>query len=65
MYTKLQLRKSETIGEMFNVTRKVALVEGSAQDTHFKKKDKFLEGSSNLFYKRGKIEFERPNPSPP
>lgn len=52
LYTELQLRKPETIGEMFNVARKVALEEGSEQDTHFKKEDKFSKVSSRFDKKR-------------
>lgn len=33
LYMELQLRKLETIGEIFNVARKVALAEGSAQNS--------------------------------
>lgn len=38
---------------MFNIAQKVALAEGSAQDIQFKKKDKFLEGSSPHFDRKG------------
>lgn len=41
LYTELQLRKPETIREIFNVAHQIALAEGSAQDTHYKKKERF------------------------
>lgn len=43
LYTELQWKKLKTIGEMFNVTWKVALVEGSAQETQYKRKENFPE----------------------
>lgn len=43
--TELQLRKPETIGEVFNVARKVALTEGSAQGSHYRKKERYIETS--------------------
>lgn len=52
LYTELQLRKPETIEEMFNIARKVDLEEGSEQDTHFKKEDKFSKVSSRFDKKR-------------
>lgn len=45
LYTELQLQKLETIGEMFNVACKVALNEGSAQESQYKKKEKYAEAS--------------------
>lgn len=45
LYTELQLKKSETISEMFNVARKVALTEWSAQESQYKKNEKYVEAS--------------------
>lgn len=53
LYTELQLSKSETIGEMFNVAQKVALVEGSAQESHIKRKDQHSEVPLLPFDRRG------------
>lgn len=45
LYTELELRKPETISEMFNVACKVALVEGSTHESIFKKKERYLKAS--------------------
>lgn len=45
LYADLQLRKPETISEMFNVARKVALAEGSAQESQYRKKERQSEAS--------------------
>lgn len=45
LFTKLQLQKLETIGEVFSVARKVALAKESAQDSQSKKKEKYTENS--------------------
>lgn len=54
LYTGLQLRKSETIGKMFSVARKVALKEESAQESQFRKKEKVAEALLPPLDKRGK-----------
>lgn len=49
LHTELQLRKLGTIGEMFNVARKVALAESSTLESTIEKKGKkirILEGLS-------------------
>lgn len=43
LYIELQLRKPETIGEVFNVARKVALTEGSLPGPHFQRKERYRE----------------------
>lgn len=54
LYTELQLRKSETIGEMFSVAHKLALAEGSAQESQYRKKEKATKALLTLLDKRGK-----------
>lgn len=54
LYIEFQLRKPETIGEMFNVARKVALAEGSAQDGQPKRKERLGESTLPTYDKRGK-----------
>lgn len=43
LYMELQLRKPETIGEMFSVAWKVALAEGSAQESQPRRKERLAE----------------------
>lgn len=58
VYTELQLRKLENIGEMFNVAQKVALAEGSALESTYKRKDKPLDfhrdSHQNFLARKGK-----------
>lgn len=54
LYTELQQRKSETIGEMFSIAWKVALPQGSTQDSQFKRKDRYREVSLPPVHRKGK-----------
>lgn len=58
LYTKLQLRNPRTIGEMFNVARKVALAEESAQNLSIKGKEKVDEVPPKKIHTRN---FEKKN----
>lgn len=61
LYTELQLIKPKTIGEMFSVSRKVALSESSTLESTTRRKDKQHEhqkvpndNSSNILEQRDK-----------
>lgn len=54
LYIELQLRKPETICEMFSVAFKVTLSEGSGQELQFRKKERFTDAPLSSLDSRGK-----------